>query len=117
VNYVVRTKEGELTYPTLAHLQRAARAGLIDPDDEVRREGEATWKKAASISKWGKAPTTPRLPLVRTLLLFIVGPCLALMAIVEGKRRHAPEFMWLGLALAFVVTHFLSRTTGRPKSK
>lgn len=49
MRYTVRTPEGELTYESFGAVEQAWLNGLVGPDDEVREEGAAKWRKAGSI--------------------------------------------------------------------
>ncbi len=49
MGYRVRNADGELQFEQFADLEKAYRAKLVDPDDEVRGDGESGWTKAGQI--------------------------------------------------------------------
>lgn len=49
MKYRVRTKEGELEYPSFAVVEQMWLMGLIEPEDEILEEGKTVWRKAGAL--------------------------------------------------------------------
>ncbi|MCE9667036.1 hypothetical protein LY474_04335 [Myxococcus stipitatus] len=111
MRYVVRTPDGELTYPSLLDVERAYVQGLVDPDDEVREEDSAHWRKAGSLPVLararrpgsGMASRGQWLPVAAVVLLGAVALSLVL--------RDSWRFRILGIVLALVASSMLTRVT------
>ena len=94
--YRVRTKEGELSYPTIAELSQAWQLGMVDPEDEVLEDGKQMWRKAGTLPFL--VQFSPRgTPLLdrKIRLLVVTALCMAMMAVywlVKGM------LVWGGLA-------------------
>jgi hypothetical protein len=103
--YRVRTKEGELTYPSIAELSQAWQLGMVDPDDEVLEDGKELWRKAGTLPFL--VQFSPRsTPLLDRKIRFLVvtALCLATMAIywiVKGQTV-AGGVAGLGAAMASI---------------
>jgi hypothetical protein len=101
--YRVRTKDGELTYPSIAELSQAWQLGMVDPDDEVLEEGKEKWRKAGTLPFL--VQFSPRgTPLLDRKIRFLVvlALCLATVAIywlVKGNLV-AGALAGLGAAMA-----------------
>jgi hypothetical protein len=115
VKYRVRNGDGELEYESFKHLEEAARLGLVDPDDELLREGETEWKKASTQPSLLKARPSPlaawNSPLVRWIGLSVVGALFAMWAIHKGSTQDKPELWAAGLTAAFVSAGVLIKVT------
>lgn len=55
MKYRVRSKEGELEYPSFGAVEQMWLMGLIEPDDEILEEGKTVWRKAGSLPLLAKA--------------------------------------------------------------
>jgi len=114
VKYTVRTKDGELTYESRAHLNEAARMGLVDPDDEVKREDEAVWSKASKLPGLiaeHKSPSPLASPFFRWVALACAGAIAAFVLIYKGRVQHELELQAAGVGIVVVVALILIRIT------
>lgn len=122
MKYFVRNKDGELAFESYAELLKAATGGLVEADDEVRREDEPTWRKAAAmpglLHASGGGPALWKSPLFRWVALALVGAGFAIWAIHTGRTQHKPELYGVGLVVVFIVAGVLIKVTtdaSRPK--
>lgn len=51
MKYTVRNADGELEYESFKQLEEAHDVGFIDPDDQVRKEGQPDWVAARTLLK------------------------------------------------------------------
>jgi GYF domain 2 len=105
----VRHAGGELTVGSQKELLQLMRAGIVAPDDLVRREGHGEWV-AASELPWLRATATEakkdgrRLVWI-TVLLMVLGLCGALF--LQGRTgRPAPRSTFPGGAVR-AVPHYV----------
>jgi hypothetical protein len=113
VKYRVRSKDGELEYESFKQVEEATQMGFVDPEDELLREGEAEWKKVSSqpaLMK-GKRARAGLSPLVRWVVLAVVGALFAFWAIHKGSTEDKPELWAAGLTAAFASAGVLFKVT------
>jgi len=115
VKYTVRNKDGEVAFESRAELQNAARTGLVEADDEVKSEGDANWKRAASIT-WlttdtAKKPGPINNPFFRWMLLSSLGAIAAFWLIYRGRSEKSYEMQAAGVGIVVVVAIILMRVT------
>lgn len=122
MKYQVRNEDGELQFDSYAELLKAATAGLVEPNDEVRREDEQTWRKASALpgllKATGGGPALWQTPFFRWIVLSVAGAAFAIWAIHTGRTQDKPELYALGLVVVFVVAGVLFKVTtdaSRPK--
>jgi len=101
MNYRVRTPEGELSFSSL-ELTKAYLLGLVQPGDEVQREGDTQWRKAASLPQLAQAKKPPRHFFADThmrwaLALAAIGS-LAAFSFLYGSK-HIGALFALGFAV------------------
>ncbi|MFT3709358.1 MAG: hypothetical protein QM817_17100 [Archangium sp.] len=114
MKYTVRTKDGELTFESRAHLNEAARTGLVDADDEVKREDESAWVKASKLPGLiveAKKPSALANPFVRWVLLACAGSIAAFVLIYKGRQRGELELQAAGVGIVILVAVILIRIT------
>lgn len=109
MKYTVRNADGELTYESLEQLREAADAGLVAPDDEVKREDEGIWRKASALPKLRSKLTRHFNPMLLWIAVAVLGSIGAFVAIRRGGEQ--PELYVLGLVLAFAVVGVLFKVT------
>jgi len=102
MKYRVRTPEGELSYPSILELTKAYLMGLVEPGDEVQREGDTLWRKAASIPQLAQAKKPPRHFFADTQMRWALG--LALLGSVAGfSFLYGAQHIGALFVLAFAV--------------
>ncbi len=114
MKYRVRNKDGELEYASLQELQKAARIGFIEVDDEVRRDDETEWKKVGSIASLNmptRSWSTWLTPMGGWVFLAVSGGIFAAWAIHRGHARQEPELYVFGLMAVFVDVALLFKIT------
>ena len=114
MRYSVRTKDGELTYDSRAHLNEAARMGLVDAEDEVKREDESVWVKASKLPGLiveQKKPSAFANPFFRWVLLSVAGSIAAFVLIYKGRLRGELELQAAGVGIVILVAVILIRIT------
>ncbi|HZH02616.1 MAG TPA: hypothetical protein VEY30_02460 [Myxococcaceae bacterium] len=62
MGYRVRSADGEIQFPDFVDLEKAYRAALVDPHDEVLEEGQTRWVKAGDIRLLKGVRAAGRLP-------------------------------------------------------
>jgi len=102
MKYRVRTPEGELSFSSILELTKAYLVGLVAPEDEVQREGDTRWRKAASLPQLAQAKKPPRhfladLHMRWALILAAIGSIAAFSFLYGSKHIGAL------LVLAFAV--------------
>lgn len=115
MKYTVRNKDGEVAFESRTELQDAARTGLVEADDEVKSEEDATWRKAGSIT-WlttatAKKPGPINNPFFRWMLLSSLGAIAAFWLIYRGRAEKSWEMQAAGVAIVMVVAVILMRVT------
>ncbi len=106
--YTVRTKEGELVYGSFGEVEKAWLSGLIEPDDEIREEGQTSWRKAGAIPILRNAQRSEQQIFGGTqMALIVVVVVLASFALYQLSR----ERYLLGGLVALVVAFLLFRVT------
>jgi hypothetical protein len=114
MKYTVRTRDGELTYDSRAHLNEAARLGLVDPDDEVKREDESAWVKASKLPgliATVQKPSPLANPFFRWVMLAVAGAIAAFVLIYKGRARGELELQAAGVGIVILVALILIRIT------
>ena len=115
MKYTVRSKDGELEYASFAQVEDAARLGFVEPDDELRREGETEWKKASAYPKLLNAKPTRQAwwssSLFRWIALSLGGAGFAFWAIHRGNTEDRPDLYAAGITAAFLVVGVLFKVT------
>lgn len=111
MGYVVRTPDGELVYPSLLDVERAYVQGLVDPDDEVREESAATWRKAGSLPALAGARRATAGTATRGQHLMVVGVVLLGVLALSLLFRDSWHLRGLGIVLALVASTMLTRVT------
>lgn len=114
MKYSVRTKDGELTFESRAHLNEAARTGLVEPDDEVKREDESVWVKATRLPGLiveQKKQSLFATPYFRWVLLAVAGSIAAFTLIYKGRARGDLELQAAGVGVVVLVAVILIRVT------
>ncbi|NVJ23558.1 MULTISPECIES: hypothetical protein [Myxococcus] len=111
MRYVVRTPDGELTYPSMGDVERAYTQGLVDPDDEVREEGASMWRKAGSIPVLAQARHPSSGLAARGQWLTVAGAVLVGALALALILRDSWHLRILGIVLALVVSSLLTRVT------
>lgn len=114
MKYRVRSKDGELEYESFKQLEEAAQVGFLDPDDELLREGETEWKKVSTqpaLMKGKRAHAAWKSPLLRWVLLAVLGGVFAFWAIHTGNTQDRPELYAGGLVAAFMSAGVLFKVT------
>ncbi|MCL2011736.1 MAG: hypothetical protein FWG75_02960 [Cystobacterineae bacterium] len=102
MKYRVRTPDGELSYPSILELTKAYLIGLVEPMDEVQREGEVKWRKAASIPQLAQAKKPPRSFWADKQMRWALG--LATLGALAGfSFLNEAQHMGVLFVLAFVV--------------
>jgi hypothetical protein len=102
MKYRVRTPEGELCFPSILELTKAYLMGLVEPNDEVQREGDTSWRKAASLPQLAQAKKPPRHFLADTHMRWALG--LAILGSFAGFAfLRGASYMGMLLVLAFAV--------------
>ena len=119
MKYRVRNKDGELEYESFKQVEEAAQLGVVDPDDELLREGETEWKKVSAVPGLLKGKRS-RASVFRTQLTLLVGVAVgaaifAFWAIRQGHADDRPELYGAGISAAFVSPIRVPITTG-PRS-
>jgi hypothetical protein len=85
--YRVRTKDGELLYPTIAELSQAWQLGMVDAEDEVLEVGKEKWRQAGSLPFLVQFSPRPTPLLDRKVRLLVMASCLlAMLAIYWGGK-------------------------------
>ncbi|WP_342381236.1 hypothetical protein NVS55_16365 [Myxococcus stipitatus] len=111
MRYVVRTPDGELTYPSLGDVERAYTQGLVDPDDEVREETSELWRKAGSLPVLARARRPASGLAARGQWLAVAG-CVALGVLaLTLVLKESWSLRIVGIVLALVVSSILTRVT------
>ncbi|MFP2932782.1 hypothetical protein ACLESO_48080 [Pyxidicoccus sp. 3LG] len=113
MRYVVRTPEGELTYPSLLDVERAYVQGLVDPEDEVREESASTWRKAGSLPTLAQARRTSAGVAARGQAMMVVGVVLLGGLALSLLFRDSWNLRLMGIVLALVASFMLTRVTFR----
>lgn len=113
MKYTVRNADGQLTYESFDQLKAAAVSGLVEPEDEVQREGETEWRKASTLPKLlSKLETKKKFnPMLVWIGIAVVGAIVAFVAIRNGDLKEKPELYAFGLVLAFAVVGILFKVT------
>ncbi|MCP3101879.1 hypothetical protein LZ198_23660 [Myxococcus sp. K15C18031901] len=111
MRYVVRTPEGELTYPSLGDVERAYVQGLVDPDDEVREESASQWRKAGSLPVLARARRPATGLAARGQWLPVAGVVLLGAVALSLVFRDSWRLRVLGIILALVASSMLTRVT------
>lgn len=113
MKYTVRNADGQLTYESFDQLKEAAVSGLVEPDDEVQREGETEWRKASTVPKLlSKLEARKKFnPSIVWISISVVGAISAFIAIRNGNVKDKPELYAFGLVLAFAVVGILFKVT------
>ncbi|MCP3060942.1 hypothetical protein LXT21_19330 [Myxococcus sp. K38C18041901] len=111
MRYVVRTPDGELTYPSLLDVERAYVQGLVDADDEVREESSQTWRKAGSLPVLARAKSPASGLAARGQWLTVAGAVLVGALALSLVLRDSWHLRILGIVLALVVSSLLTRVT------
>ena len=113
MKYTVRNADGQLTYESFEQLKEAAASGLVEPDDEVLREGETEWRKASALPKLlSKMETKKKFnPTIVWIAISVVGAIGAFVAIRNGNVKDKPELSAFGRVLAFAVVGILFKVT------
>jgi hypothetical protein len=110
MKYRVRTPEGELCYSSILELTKAYLLGLVEPTDEVQREGETRWRKAASIPQLAQAKKPPRHffadPHMRWALVLAAIGSMAVFSFLYGAKHIGALFV---LAFAVIGLQWLTR--------
>src|SRR5919106_305634 len=110
--WTVRTPEGSLDFASLAEVERAYRAHLVAPEDELRPPG-GEWIRAGTHPALHAAPAPRELARTWGPIAFALGLAfVALACIALGKSST-------GLAVALGLTVYLCRITrhaARPTS-
>jgi len=110
MKYRVRTPEGELSFSSILELTKAYLVGLVAPEDEVQREGDSRWRKAASIPQLAQAKKPPRPFFANShmrwaLVLAGIG-CVAGFSFLYGAKHIGALFV---LAFAVIGLQWLGR--------
>jgi hypothetical protein len=117
VKYRIRNQHGELEFESLTHLKEAARLGLVDPNDEVLREGSLAWERVGSLAGFALSKTRRRfrIPWLHAALVTAAGA--AGLLIRHGHRTQ--QFYWYaaGLTLAFAVVAGLIQVTASTQKR
>jgi hypothetical protein len=105
--YEVKSQGGQLFYDTFIHVEQAYLAGLIDPADEIRKEGDAEWKRASAMPQLRNLQHAEK-RIAGAYVPWIIGAVVlgiaALIFLMQGK--------WLiGLVLAVILSTVLFRLT------
>lgn len=114
MKYSVRNKDGELTYESRAHLNEAARTGLVEPDDEIKREDESAWAKASTLPGLiveQKKQSLFATPYFRWVLLAVAGSIAAFVLIYKGRTTGDLELQAAGVGIVILVAVILIRIT------
>lgn len=105
--YRVRTKEGELSYGTIAELSKAWQLGLLEPEDEVLEEGKEKWRKAGTLPFLVQFSPRPTPLLDRKIRFYVVTAlCLATVAVywtVKGMLGFAALAGFLAAAASMAL--------------
>ncbi|AGC44546.1 hypothetical protein MYSTI_03233 [Myxococcus stipitatus DSM 14675] len=111
MRYVVRTPDGELTYPSLGDVERAYTQGLVDPDDEVREESSALWRKAGSLPVLARARRPASGLAARGQVLAVAGSVALGVLALTLVLKDSWSLRIVGIVLALVVSSILTRVT------
>jgi hypothetical protein len=111
MGYVVRTPDGELVYPSLLDVERAYAQGLVDPEDEVREESAALWRKAGSLPALAGARRASSGAASRSQTLTVVGVVLLGVLALSLLFRDSWQLRVAGIVLALVASTMLTRVT------
>lgn len=108
--YRVRTKDGELTYPTIAELSQAWQLGMVDPEDEVLEDGKQLWRKAGSLPFLVQFSPRATPLLDRKVRLLVVTSCISAMFavyyVVKDRLMMGGFFALLaGMASVMLLTN------------
>lgn len=98
----MRTPEGELSFASILELTRAYLLGLVQPEDEVQREGDVKWRKAASLPQLAQATKPPRHFFADTHMRWAVGLAV-LGSLAAFSFLYGAQQMGALLVLAFAV--------------
>ncbi|MCL2178837.1 MAG: hypothetical protein FWC28_04235 [Proteobacteria bacterium] len=102
MKYHVRTPDGSLTYSSVLELREAYLLGLVEPMDEVLREGDTAWRKAALVPELAQAQKAPRSFWADKHMRWALG--LALLGTLAGfSFLRGSTSTGILLVLAFVV--------------
>ncbi|QSQ16400.1 hypothetical protein [Myxococcus landrumensis] len=111
MRYVVRTPDGELTYPSLGDVERAYTQGLVDPDDEVREESSELWRKAGSLPVLARARRPSAGLAARGQWLAVAGSVALGVLALTLVLKDSWSLRIVGIVLALVVSSILTRVT------
>ena len=107
--------EHELTFGSMRELEQAWLHGLVGPEDEVREDGAATWRKAGALSILRAARRTPDQAWggsqLGWLMAGIIFGSLSLWLIQRGVREENPAYWISGLLLGMGVGALMTRVT------
>ncbi len=110
MKYTVRSPEGEVVFDSFEALRQAVGSGMVEPNDEVRREDEADWRPAGTLpGLTSQTPARKRDPQTLLLAAAITLGVLALALLVKGGQD--PQFYVYGVVAAFVVAGILFTVT------
>ncbi|HLT29358.1 MAG TPA: hypothetical protein VK013_04910 [Myxococcaceae bacterium] len=118
MRYVVRSAEGELTFPSRQELLNAYRMGLVEAQDEIREEGATSWRQAAAVL--GPRPSESRAGLLASpwrMGVLVAGASVALWLLLSGDltRMAFGAVIALGLVMSmFSTTQRASQLRRRP---
>jgi len=113
MRYKVRSKDGELDFPSFKEVEQAWLMGLIEPDDELLEEGKTVWRKAGTVPLLAKARRTGEQAWGGAWFLWtligVIGGSVALWLLNE----KALEMKIAGVVVAFVVALVMIKVTQR----
>ncbi len=113
MKYKVRSKEGELDFPSFKEVEQAWLLGLIEPDDEVLEEGKTVWRKAGTIPLLANARRTGEQAWGGAWFLWtLIGVAGGSMALYM-LRSDDTTTQVMGMVLAFVVAGVMFKVTQR----
>lgn len=108
MRYRVRNADGEVKFTNFLELEDAWLRGLVEPSDEVQKEGEANWTRAGDIPLLVKAQRaqqdTPAGDLTVQALAAVAFGGVALACFFNGRWQ-------LGLGLVLMMSALASRLT------
>jgi hypothetical protein len=119
MGYRVRNADGEIQFSDFADLEKAYRAKLVDPEDEVKGESDADWTRAGQIRLLKGLRPESRFP-GEASRWYLRGfwLCIAVGALSWIARRIARSYGWspwialLPLVLMVLVLGY-TQTTAR----
>ena len=113
MKFKVRSKDGELDYPSFKEVEQAWLMGLIEPDDELLEEGKTVWRKASTVPLLAKARRTGEQAWGGAWFLWTLIGVMGGSAALWLLNSKATESRIAGVVVAFIVALVMIKVTQR----